>query len=528
MSAPDPTDFENQRKARVSWEEPEKTNSGFHFKALQRFRGSRIARRIVLYNVFSLIFLLVAFLSLTQSQTVASQYRVDQIRVVTDLVGAQLETGNQTLLRVTGHEVRLFSEGQVSVLELQPFYDLPEVSGFMAFLQRLMNRDEASPEDVQRSQFESALEDVSKVEGDFPTVFLVDAGPSNRTILVDRVDLEIDGVPNVLVVSTPLGQLDAETRVVREGIMRAFFSAVAVGVGLSIILAYSIATPIHELADAAERGRDLGGSVDLLDQIAIPKLHGRPDEIGRLSVAMRDMTKALYEQIDHNQRFAADVTHEIKNPLASVSSAVQGLMRAKSEEQRDDLEKVLMHDVNRMDRLITDISQASKLDADLVREERVSFDLGHLLEQIVGFHEIEAKERGIEIVLKKPDTQLFYMGLENRLAQVFSNLISNAVSICDMGDTITVWSFVTQENVFVMVEDSGPGIPEQNLEDIFKRFYSNRAESAFGRNSGLGLAISKQIVEGHQGRIWAENIYANEDATGPRQGARFVTSLPRV
>jgi len=526
MASPDIADRENQRKTRVSWEEPEK---GFksRFPVLKRFRGSRIARRIILYNFFSLSFLLVAFLALTQTQGTAFQQKLRELNLASDLVQAQLMTSG-ALSSESGFEVRLFRNNAVTSLEIRPTI-ARQNDGILARVSQFTTFNSPISFEERRAKFDQALAEIAVRDGEYPAAFLIDAGTYENTVLVDRRNITLpDGGQAVVVLSTPLGLMDFQSQIQRERIIQAFLSALAVATGLSIILAYSIATPIHELASAAEKGRNLHGDVTIGDQIEIPKLHGRPDEIGRLSVAMRDMTKALYEQIEHNQRFAADVTHEIKNPLASVSSAVQGLTRSNTPEQRAHLEKVLMDDINRLDRLITDISQASKLDADLVRAERASFDLGKLLANIVGFHEIEAKERGVELLLKDAETQLFYMGLEQRLAQVFSNLISNAVTICQSGDRITVWNFVTRENVFVIVEDTGPGIPEENLNDIFERFYSSRAEGSFGKNSGLGLAISKQIIEGHQGQIWAENIYQDDNPNSARVGARFIVSLPRV
>ncbi|MEM0977060.1 MAG: ATP-binding protein [Pseudomonadota bacterium] len=526
MASPDKPDRDNQREARISWEEPER-QSAWSLPFFDRFRGSRIARRIILYNVSSLVFLMFALVALTQTEFRDLEERKLKLSTVTGLVASHLlEASN--IQEDTGFELHVFSEDEVISLETQPVVPEPK-SRVLNAINYLTSFGRVGVRVDPRMELDRVLASIPAMSGPYPKTVLVPYEGKKTTVLFDRRDIGTGPYAGAtLVTSTQLGRIDADAQVRRAGVINAFLAAVVITVSLSIILAYSLATPIHELAEAAEASRRIGAGPKAVERIKIPNLSGRPDEIGRLSLAMRDMTKTLYEQIEHNQRFAADVTHEIKNPLASISSAVQGLTAAGDANRRSKLQGVLLDDVNRIDRLITDISQASKLDADLVRAERYSFDLGKLLEQIIGFHRLEADERGITLTFKEPDPKLFYIGVEQRLAQVFSNLISNAVSICDSGDEITVWNFNTKDTVFVMVEDTGPGVPEENLENIFERFYSSRADNSFGKNSGLGLAISRQIVEGHDGQIWAENIYQDEDATSQRLGARFVVSLPRV
>jgi two-component system sensor histidine kinase ChvG len=261
--------------------------------------------------------------------------------------------------------------------------------------------------------------------------------------------------------------------------------------------------------------------------VRIPDLTARPDEIGRLSGALRGMVSALYDRIDGNEQFAADVAHEIKNPLASLRSAVGSLRMVKKEEHREKLLDVIDHDVRRLDRLVSDISNASRLDSELVKEEEELFNLLNMLNNIAQYLGEDAGSKGIDFITDLPENPIEIRGLEARLAQVFVNLITNAISFCEDGDAIRIWARRRENRVLVVVEDTGPGIPDQALNKIFNRFYSQRPEEQFGNNSGLGLAISKQIVEAHGGVIWAENIRPTDaDITSEPLGARFVVGLP--
>ncbi|MEL6700332.1 MAG: HAMP domain-containing sensor histidine kinase, partial [Pseudomonadota bacterium] len=288
-----------------------------------------------------------------------------------------------------------------------------------------------------------------------------------------------------------------------------------------------IANPLSDLAAAAELGRDKNARKMSPSRIRIPDLTARPDEIGRLSGALRGMVTALYDRIDGNEQFAADVAHEIKNPLASLRSAVGTMRVAKRDDQRTKLLDVIDHDVRRLDRLVSDISNASRLDSELVKEEEEAFDLIKMLTNLSQYLGQEAESKGVDFITDLPEGQLVLQGLEARLAQVFVNLITNATSFCEDGDAIRLWARKRENRVLIVVEDTGPGIPDGALTKIFKRFYSERPEGQFGNNSGLGLAISKQIVEAHGGVIWAENIRPTDaDLTSDPLGARFVVGLP--
>ena len=330
-----------------------------------------------------------------------------------------------------------------------------------------------------------------------------------------------------VVLRTDANTIDKLMRHEREQVLQVFLIALLVSIGLSFALASTIANPLADLAMAAELGRSRDARRVNPGRVRIPDLTGRPDEIGRLSTAMRGMTSALYDRIEVNEQFAADVAHEVKNPLASLRSAVGTLRMARREDQIQRLLDVIEHDVRRLDRLVSDTSNASRLDSELVKEEQESFDLCRTLDQLSEHLSREARAKGVEFIKALPDAPIVIHGLEARLAQVFVNLIGNAISFCEAGDAVRVWARRRENRVLVVVEDTGPGIPDQALNRIFKRFYSERPQAQFGNHSGLGLAISKQIVEAHDGVIWAENIRAADaDPTSPPLGARFVVGLP--
>ena len=331
----------------------------------------------------------------------------------------------------------------------------------------------------------------------------------------------------VVAVTRASGELDALVRRENENMLQMFIIVTLVSIGLSLALAATIANPLSDLAAAAEQGRDKNSRKVNPGRFRIPDLTARRDELGRLSGALRGMISALYNRIDSNEQFAADVAHEINNPLASLRSAVGTLRVIKRDDQREKLFDVIEHDVRRLDRLVSDISNISCLDSELVNAEQESFNLLIMLENICEYLGENARSKGINFIADLPPNPLEVHGLEARLAQVFVNLITNALSFCEDGDAIRIWVRKREDRILIVVEDTGPGIPDQALSKIFKRFYSQRPDEHFGNNSGLGLAISKQIVEAHSGVIWAENIRpAEADITYEPLGARFVVGLP--
>lgn len=347
-----------------------------------------------------------------------------------------------------------------------------------------------------------------------------------QLIVTVAVPVSHDGeMAGAIVLSTLGGEIDSFISSERQQILQVFLLAALTSVFLSVLLANTIGRPLRQLALAAKKGSVQQTGRINPGRIDIPDLSLRPDEIGDLSRQLRNMTTALYDRIEANEAFAADVAHELKNPLTSLGSAVETLKLVKDESARERLMNIIRDDVNRMDRLVTDISNASRLDAELAIDEMSSIDIVKMLRNLVDHQKELATETGVTLKGDLDPSTPHVIGLESRLAQVFVNLITNAVSFVPEGGTVTV--SVSQHNdneVEIIVEDTGCGIPKENLEDVFKRFYSSRPEQEFGNNSGLGLAISKQIVEAHGGGIWAENVYGS-DPNIP-SGARFTVLLP--
>jgi two-component system, OmpR family, sensor histidine kinase ChvG len=334
-------------------------------------------------------------------------------------------------------------------------------------------------------------------------------------------------VRGVLLLSTQGADIDEMVEAERLAIFKVFLVAAGVMVVLSMLLAGTIAGPVRRLADAAERVRRR-----IRNRVEIPDFTRRRDEIGHLSGALRDMTSALYTRIEAIESFAADVSHELKNPLTSLRSAVETLPMAKTDANRKRLLEVIEHDVRRLDRLITDISDASRLDAELQRQEAAPVDFAQLLDALVkAANEVRSDvtvtlkfEGGAPSTFKVP-------GHDSRLGQVVSNLIDNARSFSPAGGSVRVTGRKLKNEVEVLVDDDGPGVRPEALEKIFERFYTDRPEDqGFGQNSGLGLSISKQIVEAHGGRIWVENRLAPaRSGEEPKiLGARFHVRLPAM
>jgi two-component system sensor histidine kinase ChvG len=331
-------------------------------------------------------------------------------------------------------------------------------------------------------------------------------------------------VRGALMLSTQGDEIDDMVSAERLAIFKVFLIAVVVMVVLSNVLAATIAGPVRRLAEAAERVRRR-----IRSRVEIPDFTGRRDEIGHLSGAIRDMTSALYRRIDAIESFAADVAHELKNPLTSLRSAVETLPRAKTDESRGRLLAVIQHDVRRLDRLISDIADASRLDAELQRQESAPVDVHKLLTTLIAVaNEVKQENVTVALTFEGGGPQAFKVpGHDSRLGQVIGNLIDNARSFSPPGGVVRVTCRRLRTEVEIVVDDDGPGVNPEALERIFERFYTDRPNDGFGQNSGLGLSISKQIVEAHGGRIWVENRQ-RVTAAGERQvlGARFTVRLP--
>jgi len=394
---------------------------------------------------------------------------------------------------------------------------------------------------------------------DGKTVPEVSAALKGRTESATRINNEGETVVSVAVpiqymmatrgvlqLSTQGGDIDRVIASERWAIFRFFVVLASVMLILSLSLANTIAEPVRRLATAAERVRR-----GIRSRQQIPDFTSRTDEIGHLSRALREMTMALYSRLDAIESFAADVAHELKNPLTSLRSALETLPRVNTGQSRDRLIAVMQHDVRRLDRLISDISDASRLDAELARGEANPVDVAAILRTVVLMAQDSPRANGTRIMLsiearrgRHPEAFLV-LGHDSRLAQVVTNLIDNACSFSEQGGSVRVTlarpatssgDEAPNERVVITVDDDGPGIPPHALERIFERFYTDRPSQGFGQNSGLGLSISRQIVEAHGGRIWAANRQAEaksgtglgeaEESVRHGVGARFVVELP--
>ncbi|WP_294534176.1 sensor histidine kinase [uncultured Rhodoblastus sp.] len=339
-------------------------------------------------------------------------------------------------------------------------------------------------------------------------------------------------VRGALLLSTQGHDIDSIIAGERRLIFRIFLVSAAIMFLLSAALAGTIAEPMRKLAEAADRVRR-----GVKSRQEIPDFTYRKDEIGHLSGALRDMTRALFSRMEATERFAADVAHELKNPLTSLRSAVETLPIARTDSSRGRLLEVIQHDVRRLDRLISDISDASRLDAELARGDMEAVDLARLLRALVEVANQVESEGKVKVALSierdGSGSDWLVFGHDSRLSQVINNLVDNARSFSEPGGEVRVRlrrsrggaldGQAARDGFEIVVDDDGPGIPDHALERIFERFYTDRPNQSFGQNSGLGLSISRQIVEAHGGAIHAEN---RKDAEGETLGARFVVFLP--
>ena len=529
------------------------------YRSFWAFRHSALTRRIVIFNLIALNILIAAVLYFSSARESLvlqrSQAMVVEAELAANVIAMQMARGesdlavlrelNTTLAQLGlshGSTLYVFANsgalvGKVDNVHRDPVNDLPNavpprtpITDGLGFLWSLIKM--ITP---QTSELEVNSDDQEAHARNLigPTLLgqtrLITHEPihGSSSVTAYAPVFHEKAVIGAVALVSPANEIDALVKLEQERTLQLMLIGTLFSIVLSIILASSISNPLSELATAAELGREKNAKNMSRGRILIPDLSDRTDEIGRLSLALRGMVEALYDRIESNEQFAADVAHEIKNPLASLRSAVGTLQRTKRDDHRIKLLEVIEHDVRRLDRLVSDISNASRLDSELVKEDQENFDLLALVRNLAQYLGAEAQSKGIDFISDLPDKAIFVKGLEARLAQVFVNLISNAISFCQDGDAIRIWVRVRENRVLVVIEDTGPGIPKEALSKVFNRFYSERPAREFGNNSGLGLAISKQIVEAHDGVIWAENIHPTlADPDSEPLGARFVVGLP--
>ena len=396
------------------------------------------------------------------------------------------------------------------------------VNGLHAFL------DSISPEitaqgDIDRpgARASDYLEVMTALEGEAASQIRERADGSlviNIAVPVQR----FRRVLGALLLTAQTRDIDQIVRAEQMLMVKVFFGALLFTIFLSFFLGRTLVRPIRVLARAAERVRRGRGREE-----SIPEFAERLDEIGDLSRSLSDMTRALYNQIDAVERFAADVAHEIKNPLSSMRSALETIQMTKNVDAKEKLFGILEEDVKRIDRLITDISDASRLDAELTRGTMEKLDLGVMLTVLADAYRTTRFPEDIDLAFRDQEPGVFVVrGIEARLGQVWRNLIDNALSFSPSGGSVMLDLTVKDRFVILKVEDDGPGLPEGAQEKIFKRFYSERPDSeAFGNHSGLGLSICKQVIEAHGGRIMVENRLGDDNQV---LGACFTVRLPQA
>lgn len=335
-------------------------------------------------------------------------------------------------------------------------------------------------------------------------------------------------VQGVLLLSTRPGEIDEILADERTVIWTLAAMALLATLAASLLLARTVAGPMRRLSEAAEHvSRSISARQEL------PDYSDRNDEVGQMAKAFRAMTTSLYRRIEASEKFAADVAHELKNPLTAARSTAEALTYAKTEAQRDELVEQIQSELKRLNRLISDVSNASRLDAELARQQMDPVDLTRILEGVGTIFRDKADNAGCRLAIDiapaaSPDWYVV-RGNDGRLAQVFTNLVDNAISFSPKGSEVRVTARRVESKIEIAVEDHGPGIDEDKLTKVFERFYTYRptAESSRGNNSGLGLSISSEIVRAHRGEIFAENRYApGVEKGGARLGARFVVRLP--
>ena len=553
------------------------------WRSVARFFGatifSSLAQRIIVLNLAGLAVLVVGILFLNQWRTGLIDARLQSLRVQGEIIASaiaasatvdsdvitvnpdrllELKTGDavsslsffdpalefpinpervapllRNLVTPTKTRARIYDKEGLLILDSSNLYARGEVlrqlarpqdgTGFFLFdwwntLMAWLPGDDFPLYQEYGADEGTRYPEVAEAMGGRPTAIVrVDA--KHQLVVSVAVPIQrVRATVGVLLLSTNPGEIDQIDTQERWGIMRIALVAAAVTIILSLALAGTIAGPLRRLAAAAEK---VQSSATM--RAEIPDFSDRPDEVGHLSRALRSMTSALYNRIEAIERFAADVAHELKNPLTSLRSAVETLPLAKRAEDRERLNAIIQHDVRRLDRLISDISNASRLDAELARQSADVVDVEKLVETMVSIHKDLAANRKVEVILAKRAGKqaATALGHDSRLAQVFNNLIDNAVSFSPEGGTVNVAVSTSENEITVTVSDEGPGI-RGDISRIFQRFYTDRPEGEhFGDHSGLGLSISKQIIEAHKGTIKAEN-------RTDRTGARFTVKLRRA
>jgi two-component system sensor histidine kinase ChvG len=491
--------------------------------------------RILALNILTVFLVALSTIYLDVFRNRLSKERTQQTRIETATAASALMHVPQqdwpallaTMSRTTGDRFRLYGPDGALLIDswklTSPTFELtdPSTQKWTKDVARALDRG-----------FNAIVGAPTLEEYAEPPVDRLQAWPEAlRAVARQRPTTEVRNAPDLTPVITAAVPMDRRvlfattndrsfTRAVRGQralIGVAMAVVIVISVLLSIFLARTIVRPLRRLALAAHRVR-LGRS----REVRVPRLPSRSDEIGLLARAVSDMSQSLRQRIDNMEAFAADVTHELKNPLASLRSAIDGLDRVEDPELRTKLMGIARDDVVRLDRLINDISEAARTDAELARARFDRVDLGPLIEQLVASWETRREKGDARIAFARPrKNSAVVMGKPDRLARAINNILDNAVSFSPPGGLVEIAAARVGDEVRIRIDDEGPGVPPEAREAIFNRFHSVRPEGeGFGRHSGLGLAIARAIVEGHDGEI---DVQDRDDAPS---GARFTISLP--
>ena len=491
-----------------------------------------LGARIIAINLIGLIFLGTGFLFVDKSQNNLIEARKEALILQANLIAFSFtlnaQSVNQDLNNIDNlfltenwtstkiARTQIFNESLQEIFDSRDFEE-EEVKGgdkknpllsIARTLGAIFDRDAPilpkegySIEDIKKSFAGTTTASEYKLENGGITVHV--------SIPLRRNNLKKE----VLLLSTNEGDIGRIIKEERQRFFRAFLIALSVSLFLSVSLSGTIARPLNRLAKAAEGVSDAGVG-------EIPSMDNRKDEIGGLAKSVRRMTGALQERVKSVEAFAADVAHELKNPLTSLQSAIETLQISNVEEERKQLTKIAFKDLKRLDRLISDIASSSRLEVELAKGEFEEIDIRDVLESVVEVTKTNiSKKLEINVRLNIPKDEIKVLGIGDRIAQVFYNLVDNALSFSKPGSSIEINAWTTKNEAIIEVKDQGPGIPKENLGRIFERFYTFRPEEkSFGNNSGLGLSICKQIIKSLNGTIIATNR-----AEG---GATFTIMLP--
>ena len=501
-------------------------------------RATSLTTRILAVNVFVILLLVGGFLYLDGYRTRLVETRLESLSHDAEMITIALDVSSaeadddviRRLAASTGTRIRRYAADgsrEIDSFDLAPPpYVLrdPATQGWNRQVARALDRAlDLAVGAVTPGDYTEPARDTASA---WPEMRAAMARPGqvatayrfapDRTPMLSAAIARADGTPDLLVMVNAR-DITRTVRAERFRLGLVLAAATILSVLLSLFLARTIVQPLRHLADAAIRVRQ-----GRAREVIVPRLPSRRDEIGMLARALSDMTQALRQRIDAGEHLAADIVHELKNPLASLRSALEGLDRISDADLRRQLMDIAHDDVRRLDRLITDISEASRIDAELSRTRFVPIDIGQLIEPILDARRARSRSGDPAIAFARPRVGTArIMGEPSRLVRVIENLLDNAISFSPPGGVVRIGATCADEEIVIRIEDDGPGVPDDQRELIFRRFHSVRPEAdGFGGHSGLGLAIARAIVEAHDGRITAVD---REDSA---QGACFEIRLP--